>query len=486
MSKPSSQRLEASRFLHRQGKGYTMGPNKRVSLVATLTVMTAAGVLYAADKGKQLYHLRYGDQRKKVDATAGKADDVALAREHLKDVEKYSDTPELVKVVLEQAFELGMRDVTGYPTAAGAIEMLIAKFPDEKADYVDSAVRIYELLLHGSQGKEAAGEKLIAILLEQAAAQAGKDEFRKSVDLASKAFNIASKIKSPRKVEVGAIRTYYRARRDLKIKPSNNALRMAVIRMCVAEMDDPAGAARLLTGDMPEELRTYVPLAAKTPAEVEEAACLELGNWYLELAKGASPSGKAICLERAIMYLAQFLELHRAEDTSRTQGSLLLDKARAELEQLQMAAKKVAKSAPEKPGEWHGTKVLAEVKVTGSRFEVVPLREGVKGYRDRDYKWVRIPRELHGWSFTRKGGKATPTIVVNVVRTGNVAVAVSSPGREALLKAGWRDAKLSWDSTTHGKENRHFVLYKRFVTGSKVTLPHVGFAGTVALIPPEK
>jgi len=109
---------------------------------------------------------------------------------------------------------------------------------------------------------------------------------------------------------------------------------MVVIRMCVAELDDPAEAAKLLTGDMPEELRTYVPLAAKDSAQVEEAACLELGNWYVELAKGASSSGKAICLNRAIAYLERFLDLHKAEDTSRTQGKLLLDKAQAELQKL--------------------------------------------------------------------------------------------------------------------------------------------------------
>ena len=323
-----------------------MGSSKRVSLAVMLVVMAAANVLLAEDKAKQLYDFRYADQRKQVDATSGKTDDVALAKQHLKDTEKYASTPELVKVILEQAYELGVRDVTGYVTAAQSIDLLIAKFPNERASYVDKAIRVYDLQVRRSQDREAAGEKLIALLLEQAAAEAAKDEFGKSVDLASNANSIASIVKSSRKAEVSAVWKYYQARRDLKITPSNGALRMAVIRMCVVELDDPAVGAILLTGDMSEQLRTYVPLAAEDPAQVKEAACLELGNWYVELAKEASEYGKAICLNRAVAYLERFLSLHKAEDTSRTQGKLLLDKAQAERKKFGVATK-----SESKPGE---------------------------------------------------------------------------------------------------------------------------------------
>jgi len=332
-----------------------------------LIAMVASSSLLADDKGKQLYDLRYADQRKQVEATSGKADDVALAKQHLEEIEKYASDPDLVKVLLEQAYELGVQDATGYATAAHAVEQLIAKFPDGKTAYADKAGRVYELQVRRNQDRAAAGEKLIALLLEQAAEKASKEDFRKSVDLTSKANSIAAIAKSQRKAEVSAVWKYYRSRRDLKTTPSNNALRTLVIRMCVAELDDPAEGAKLLTGDMSEQIRTYVPLAAKDPAQVEEAACLELGNWYVELAKGASSGGKAICLDRAIAYLERFLDLHKAEDTSRIQGKLLLDKARAELKQLQAAKPVAGKPAVTaqtvlKPGQWHDVLKLVDVK----------------------------------------------------------------------------------------------------------------------------
>ena len=324
-----------------------MGLRKRVSPASMLIVMVAAGFLLAGDEGRQLYDLRYADQRKKVDATSGKADDVALAAQHLADVEKYASSPALVKVLLEQAYELGMRDATGYATGAQAVELLIAKFPDDKAAYVDKAIRVYHLQVRRNQDRKAAGEKLLALLLEQAEAAAGKSDFNEAVKLTATASKAAADIKYPRKPEIDALRKYYQSRRDLKIKPSSAVLRRKVIGMCVVELDDPAEGAELLTGDMPEQLRTYVPLAAKDPAEVTDVACLELGNWYVELAKRASAGGKVICLDRAIVYLRRFLGLHKTEDDSRIQGVLLLDKAKAQRKKLGVTAKPTVK-----PGEW--------------------------------------------------------------------------------------------------------------------------------------
>jgi hypothetical protein len=431
MGKPSSRRLELSSFSSRQRKGYEMGSSKRVSLAVMLMAMVASSSLLAAGKGKRLYDLRYADQRKKVDGTTGKADDVALAKQHLKEIEEYSGSPELVKMLLEQAYELGIRDATGYATAAAAVDLLIAKFPDEKTGYVDEAVRVYELQVRRNQNKATAGGKLIAILLEQAAEKAGNDDFGKSVDLASKANSIAVIVKSPRKAEVSAVWKYYRSRRDLKATPSNNALRTLVIRMCVTELDDPAEGAELLTGDMSEQLQTYAPLAAKDPAEVAEAACLELGNWYVELAKDASTNGKVICLDRAITYLERFLDLHKAEDTSRTQGKLLLDKTHAERKKLQP----VMKPTPNLGG---GIDLLKLVDVERDRVSGRWKREGdfLRGnaYGKGD-KRVGSPRlmlpvapqgsyELNV-TFVRKGGLSTVRAILPV---GQGAVAVGING----------------------------------------------------------
>lgn len=710
------------------------------ALVIAVAVLGAAVLIQAQDaetpapdtpaprkldraKGRQLYDLRYADRRKAVDATTGKDDDVALAAEHLQNVATFAEYPSLALVLCEQAYELGMRHRDGYATAAQAAETLLSDFAELKVEHLPKVVRAYEAQYSSNVDRSTAGERLIELYVDSAKASAAADDFAAAFRTLIKAYPIASSLKSPRKGEVLSVRRYYQTRRDLAKKPSDLKLRMEAIRICIAELDDPATAETLLDGSLDEITKTYVPVAAQDPGEVAEGACLELGNWYLEQTAKASQEGKLICLTRATTYLERYLSLHETKDQPRAKAELLLDKASKQLEGVRttLAPRTEPRTGPEpktpegewidllkfvdlkkhvlhgrwvrqdrgfrsldvvdkpekpksrllipvalsgsyevelafartsadyaitfvlpvgqssvgvslsygpkklsglafvdgqmdnettRPGkltngqvhrlrvkvlvkgenaeiaadldgkkltrwqgrqsalspsggahsdrhmpnpkcpglvvraptvfgvirvrmlsgeakvlgaeaplttlpptkpkvpeetgpdkeshakpprplsgaanEWYGPKALAAVKVTGSRYEVVVLKEGVKGYSDSDYKWVRIPRQFHGWSFTRKGGKTAPEIVVNVVRTGNVAVAVSDPGKEALLKAGWQDAKLSWDCTTQGQENKHFVLYKRFVANTKVTLPHVGFAGTVALIPPAE
>ena len=48
----------------------------------------------------------------------------------------------------------------------------------------------------------------------------------------------------------------------------------------VIELDKPDEAVKLLTADLDESIRTYVSLAAKSPTDLTESVCLELGDWY--------------------------------------------------------------------------------------------------------------------------------------------------------------------------------------------------------------
>jgi len=131
---------------------------------------------------------------------------------------------------------------------------------------------------------------------------------------------------------------------------------------------------------------------------------------------------------------------------------------------------------------------FARVRVTlgsDSRIERAELRDGVMAYINRNYRWKEIPKQVAGWGFTRKAGKAQPVIVVEAVRTGNVFVAASYVGKPGLLADGWLDTGLSWTCTTPGKESVMYVLCKHLSKGTKVKLPQEGFSGTMAVVPPN-
>lgn len=309
-------------------------------------VLLAFATCLPADEGKELYELRYGEQREKVDATADKADDVALAAEHLTDIAKYADYKALVKIMLEQAYELAMRDKAGYETAAKAAELLLEKFPDDRAAWLDKAIRIQEIQYRSGGAREAAGQKLIGLYLDAARVCAGKEKFAAAFKHALKAYKVAAAVKSDRKEAILGTRRYYQARRDLKASPDDAALRASAIRICLVEMDDPAEAAGLLNATVDEATRTCVSLAAGNPGQVPEADCLKLATWYLELARKASKPGKIVCGCRAETYLKRYLALHVAKDAARLKAELLLDKAEKGLAAAGGAAAKRAGVAP--------------------------------------------------------------------------------------------------------------------------------------------
>jgi len=112
----------------------------------------------------------------------------------------------------------------------------------------------------------------------------------------------------------------------LEKNPKDAAARTALVMAYLGEQDDPNEAAKLLTADVDEGLRTYVPLAAKKVEDLEEAACIQLAEWLLAVAEKSSPADKIILLDRARVCCERYLVLHTAEDVGRLKGKILLEK----------------------------------------------------------------------------------------------------------------------------------------------------------------
>jgi len=154
-------------------------------------------------------------------------------------------------------------------------------------------------------------------------------------------------------------------------------------------------------------MRKYVPAVLKGLDGAPEAACMELAQWYHDLATSAGPAGKVAMLKRARGYYERYLGLHTQEDLPRSQAVLAVKKIEEQL----------AKLGPTKTVRWvdclklidpdkHA--VVGTWRKTSAGLSVVP------GHCAR----IRVPY----------GIKGSYEIVVKFVRTtGNADVAVLLP-----------------------------------------------------------
>jgi tetratricopeptide (TPR) repeat protein len=298
------------------------------------------------DKDPQrLFDSLYGADLVRVTTTTDKTDDVALARQMLGGARAMKGRPELLALICEKVHELGLRHPSGHAAAAAAMELLAEKVPDRRVDALRNLVALRQRSYLAARGFDrlVAGELFIETLslLADAAAQHG--DYAEATAACGRAVAFAANANSPaanalrrKRIRLAALlraaKRLQAYENHLKVKPADRLTRNKAILLRVVEMDDPAGAARLLSDDADQALRTYVPLATRPIDALAEPAVLELADWYYNLAASASKAGKANVWARARTYYRRYLELHRARDASRTKAEMIIRRVDRDLD----------------------------------------------------------------------------------------------------------------------------------------------------------
>jgi len=285
------------------------------------------------------------DLVKALQAEAG--DSAGLAAKILATARTLDKNLKLQAALYEKAYELGLKQPKGYPTAIQAAQALLRADPKGSSAWREKLTRAHELALRAApraKKKEVGGE-LVAHLIRCAddLAEAGDvseamRHYTRAGQLGrayapGRAAEIAQKLKDLR-ARQKVIRELEQAQRLLATNAANSRARLVLIRLYVAEFDDPAKAKELLTADVGESWRTYVPLAAKEVTETAEAPCLELADWYRSLGKEATPFGREKAYRRAKAYYERFLELHAKQDAKFVLAKANLLQVEKELETL--------------------------------------------------------------------------------------------------------------------------------------------------------
>lgn len=312
-----------------------------------------AGALLADAKSD--YEMLFGTEEKRVAATKTTVDDAAFAGKLLDAAKALGDSPELQVLICLKAYEFGRRHRGSHAKALEAIELLEKTFPDRRSEWLPKRLDILELRYRQSYGeaRKAAARSYLDVLMGLAERKAAQGDTKAALELYRKAFPVAAYLKSPRAGEIiakrrslteeaAAIERRRGRLKDLKSRlakdPKDIKAREGLILYYVVELDDLEEAGKLITDDVDERVRTYVPLATKPIPDVPEAACLELGAWYKQLAAGAAGDVRMRLLLRAKAYLDQFLSVHTKQDVPAYKAKLARKAVQAELAKLGLKA----------------------------------------------------------------------------------------------------------------------------------------------------
>jgi plasmid stabilization system protein ParE len=308
----------------------------------------------------------FGAEAKQVKASHSAKEEARFAAKLLESAGTLSDSPALKKLVLENAYEFGLRSADGCVSAAAAGRQLAeadANTADEwDKKVLDALQRRYSLA--ASADKRAAAEELLSELRAEAQKELEAGHTDEAVKVLRQAGWIAN-ASAPDQAE--ALQAELKAamaqaalearmagyRNRLKANPGDAAARAGLIDAYLRDLDDPNEAAKLVDSTVSESLRTYVPMAVRPPEELAYQACKEMGDWYRSLADRSVPFVKEAMLRRADGYYARFQEKYSKEDALSLVVKLAREKVQAELAKLAGASAPAAPAGSGAgPDEW--------------------------------------------------------------------------------------------------------------------------------------
>ena len=312
-------------------------PNGRVAAALTVAFLLPAAVLQADEIDNLVNTLKPSPLNYAV-----------WAEKLLKAAEDLKDKPEAQARLYEKAYEYGLKGGKGCPTAIKAAQALMEARPKEKLSWQQKLLAAYKLDWQTADRtrKKEAGRAYVEHLMLVADGLAASGSASEALNLYTEALYKITAYAPDRKAEVAQKLKDIRERQKLQnqmeqyrrvlvANPTNVVMREKLILLHVVELDDPAKAKELLTPDVSEKLRTYVPLAVMDTSEVATAVCIELGDWYMSLASKATLRGKANTLSRARTYYERSVKLET--DAVRRIGSKAkLDQVDKELLKLGM------------------------------------------------------------------------------------------------------------------------------------------------------
>ena len=274
-------------------------------------------------------------------------DDADLAARILAAAKDITQNPDLQARLYEKAYEYGAKSPAACATAVEAVRLLAEAVPDRQAECQNKAVDVAQRAYRAARGpaRQEAGNILLQQLAWVADAKEHGGEFSEATDLLTRALAVAKAVRSdqaPRltgrlkcvRSRLAVEQQIRHAKARLEKDPKDAATAKELVTLCVVELDNPAEAARYVEAAGDETLKKRVLVAGMSLDNLPEKACAELGDWYVQLAEGATDYGSFLVHENARDYYLQFLELHPDQDVQSLKANASLERVEETLKEL--------------------------------------------------------------------------------------------------------------------------------------------------------
>lgn len=339
----------------RQGKTMPRAPVLVTMLVGMLLAAATAAraaeptAAPAAEPGdaQKTFDSLYGHEIKRAEASRDPADNMALATKLLRAACAADTPPDLFLLLCQKAADLGAADPKGYDTALVTADLLADRMPDKAALAQELVLPIRQKQFESARGVDqiAAAQAYLEGLLAVATEKGHTGDADEALRRCRQAVTVVRTLKPPLPEGLDADAKYLTELQKVigrisilktLVRPEaeNRAAREELVRLWLVELDNPAQAAKYLNENSDAKVHRYVPGAAKKVEDAPELACLELADWYRDLAGSAGPCGKAAMLRHALAYYQRFLKLHKDEGMERTKAELAIKRIQGDLDKV--------------------------------------------------------------------------------------------------------------------------------------------------------
>ena len=306
--------------------------------IVFLGLMPVSGAAWGGTP-QQTFEELFGKEARQVQAAVDTKGSAEFAAKLLATVDSFKGDDDFKVLLCQKAYEFGVRNPLGYPTALAAAERLALLQPDHKAECDDKILSVRRLAYNNAKTAaehQAAGQALQDALVAMGDERAQAGQFAEAAALYRQALPLSGLSGRHDEIDAKLKRAVARQAAAEEVTQCKNRLRLnaadkeaarRLVLLYVVDLDDPSEAAPYADLGCDEPTKHCVIAAGMSPDGLPEAALMKLATWYADLADTASAASKTCMFTRAKAYAERFLQVHTAEDLDRVKVNLVKEKA---------------------------------------------------------------------------------------------------------------------------------------------------------------
>ena len=287
-----------------------------------ICVLSASAQAKGPDETEKAFNEQFGKEAREIRRTRVTNDDAEFAQRLLSEAQSGKHTPELTTRLYEKAYESGLRDLRGYPTASEALDKLFEEDPARKLDLGEMRLVLWEKWHQDDpDAREVDPDAFVDLCMQFSRDAVEAGDIDRGLKFLSRGNRFASRNESARTHDVrDAITELNRHRKILgeiaeleEAVATDPAAIDKLAMLYLTHLDDPAKAATYADQMTDQVLAGQIRLAANTFKHATPAQANQTGTFYLGLVNEGSTRKPVAMLIRARVWLTEYLSRETSE-----------------------------------------------------------------------------------------------------------------------------------------------------------------------------